>query len=436
MWLSNSYQNDGQTTIQRGLFDGNFADLTFINDEGGVTPGRPIFGVPESLFNEVAAGTADVGVNAVDPNFDIPSEWKVSGGLTWSFDIPGLGNDFTLQTDYIFTKENNAAHVTSANLAQIGTTATGAPLFARADFSDPDCVADPASADCTTVGINPFGDLDLLLTNTQGGRSHVLSTALSKQYAFDSGWDFDWTVGYAFVNAKDRSAMASSTAGSNYTNYATLDPRSPALATSNFEVPHRFTFQAGLSKAFFGDYLTKANLFGVVTQSRPYTFVFDGGNTFGAGGFDGQVPIYVPTGVDDPNVVFGSGFDTDAFFGTLEALDLMQFAGQHVPRNAFQSDWFSQWDLRLEQELPGVRDGHRAAAFVIIDNIGNLINDNWGVVNQASFPGMVELIELDGVNDAGQLLYSGFSAVTNDTIQNPVVNASVWEIRFGVRYEF
>jgi hypothetical protein len=158
--------------------------------------------------------------------------------------------------------------------------------------------------------------------------------------------------------------------------------------------------------------------------------------------------LYVPTGPADPNVIFRAGFDTTAFFNTITALGLDEYMGQIVPRNDFQSDWYSQWDLRIEQEIPGVFRGHKAAAFVVIDNIGNIINDKWGVVNQAGFPGSVSLVDLNEAvgcpecaagsrfGPTGQYVFTGFNNVNPASIQAPITNVSVWEIRFGVRYEF
>ena len=95
-----------------------------------------------------------------------------------------------------------------------------------------------------------------------------------------------------------------------------------------------------------------------------------------------------------------------------------------------------------------MRDGHRTKMFVVIDNIGNLLNDDWGVINQAGFPGEQDLVALDesvvnsqglvGINDAGQYVFDSVTGGVQETsdIFSPVPNASVWEIRFGVRYEF
>jgi hypothetical protein len=199
---------------------------------------------------------------------------------------------------------------------------------------------------------------------------------------------------------------------------------------------------------FSEDFRTRLSLFGVVTQSRPYSFVFGAsGDAFGDR-LDFRHLLYMPTGAADPNVIFAPTFNTANFFATASALGLDEYAGQIVSRNDFQSDWYSQWDLRFEQEIPSVFKDHVAKAFVIIDNVGNLLNSNWGVINQAGFPGSVSLVDINEATGCalcapgsafgpnGEIIFTGFNAVTPDSIQQPLVKPSLWSIRFGVKYEF
>lgn len=441
VWLSNSYQNDSRTTIQtyRGDVDSTVPGF-WGNDEGGMD--RPFYSVPNDQFAEVAMGAAaNAGVNAIDPNFEIPSQWKVALGFAYE-----IGDGYMLQVDGIYSDDKDAATITDATLVQIGTAPDGRPIYRSVDKSDPDCATSPEDAGvCSGRSRNQ----DFILGNNDGGKSKVISAALSKDYEIAGGTRANWTLAYAYTDAKDRNPMTSSVAFSNFVNFSTTDPNNPSLANSNYEVPHRFTLRAGIDFPIFGnDLFTKFDLFGVMSQSRPYSIVFeDAGDLFGDG-LDDRHLQYVPTGAGDPNVIFAPGFDTTGFFNVVSALGLDQYAGGVAPRNAFQSDWYSQWDLRIEQELPGLLDGHRAAAFVIIDNIGNLINDEWGVITQAGFPGRVQLASVNesigcaqcapgsALGPNGEYIFTDFNNVDPATIQSPITAASVWQIRFGLRYEF
>lgn len=441
VWLSNSFQNDSQRTFQS--YRGNVVDfdtLSWVNGDAG-NENTPFWGVLEDQFNEVAnASAANGGVNAVDPDFEIPSQWKAAIGATYSF-----WDDAVLQLDFIYTKDRAAAAIVDATLTQIATAPDGRPIYNRIDRADPLCVADITSAAC--IATDRSRAQDFILTNNDGGNQKVFSASLFKEHDFDNGVRANWGLGYAFTDAKDRNPMTSAVAFSNYVLFSTDDPNNPSLANSNYEVPHRFTVRGSVSYPFFGEYETRVSLFGQISQSRPYSFVFDdGGDVFGDE-LDGRHLLYVPTDASDPNVSFNPGFDTNAFFAQISRLGLDDYRGQIAPRNAFQSDWFSQWDLRIEQELPGLRDSHRTKMFVVIDNLGNLLNDEWGVINQAGFPGEQAVVSLDedvtnsdglvGINDAGQYVFDSFIPLADTSaIFSPVTNASVWEIRFGVKYEF
>src|SRR5690606_10956466 len=70
VWLANGYQNDGVTAVQ--LSQSN-VDLfsTPLSGEG-----RPLFDIPQNMYDSVTNANGDSAVNAVDPNFKLPKEWK------------------------------------------------------------------------------------------------------------------------------------------------------------------------------------------------------------------------------------------------------------------------------------------------------------------------------------------------------------------------
>ena len=415
VWLSNNYSNDGITNIQ--ISQGNVNIFTG-------TSGQPLFDIPDSLVTAVSTGTANVGVNALDPAFDIPAEWKFALGASWWLDLPVLGDGLRFDADLLYSKTQNAAIYKDLTLEQIDTMADGRPVYRPIDRSDPDCAVDPASAACSSRSFNN----DFLLTNTDGGEAIIGSFSVTQSY----DWGFDWTLGYAYTDAEDTSPMTSSVAFSNYANVAVFDPNNPDVATSNYEIPHRITLQLNYEKAFFGDYDTRFTLFGRANQGRSYSFAFSGddGDVFGDG-VDFRHLLYIPTGPTDPNVIFDPGFDTAAFFDFVRDNDLEQYAGGAVPRNSQDGDWWTKFDLRIEQELPGFMEGHRSSAFMVIENLGNLINDEWGILREASFPQSQGVVDVDRVGS--QYVFQDFFT---PALTSRVTDPSLWEIRVGLRYKF
>ncbi len=106
--------------------------------------------------------------------------------------------------------------------------------------------------------------------------------------------------------------------------------------------------------------------------------------------------------------------------------------GEIAGRNAQNADWFVKFNFKLTQEIPGFMDGHKGEAFFVIDNLTNMLNDDWGVLKKGPFVGS-RMIETD-IDAQGRYIYSDFNPNNaNTTVQR---DASLWEMRVGVRYTF
>jgi hypothetical protein len=227
--------------------------------------------------------------------------------------------------------------------------------------------------------------------------------------------------------------MTSSVAFSNYVNVSVSDPNDPGVARSNYNIKNRYTLVANYRRAFFGDNETKITLYGRANEGRPYSPVFvDGGFTFGDTLNDRHL-LYIPTGPADPNVVFAPGFDQAAFFAYLKKAGLSKYAGGIAPRNSIDGPWWHKFDLRISQELPSFIEGHKFSAFFMIENLGNLIDDDWGVMNEQAFPHNVQLVEFTLPTGATQYNYDTFVTPAGPA---RVADASLWEVRFGISYSF
>jgi outer membrane receptor for ferrienterochelin and colicin len=412
VWLTNSYQSNGLTNVQLretviernppppencGL--GVEFSLFDIPLSGS---GRPLYDIPQCQVDAVAFAQPNSGVNAVAPGFEIPKQWRASLGTSWTF-----GDGYLFNADLLLARSDDSATIIASTLVPVGPGPDG-----RIIYDD-------------TRAFNS----DYILTNVTGSdaRSTQLAFSLSKSYE-----NWDWSAGYAWTDAEDVNPMTSSVAFSNYASVAASDPNNPGLATSNYEIEHRFTFSVSYSAYWWGDNRTNFTFYGAQSSGRPFSYVYEGaGGVFGDD-VDGRHLVYVPSGPSDPNVVFGPNFDVDAFFAYAEATGLMKYAGGIAPRNAFNSSWWTTFDLRIEQELPGFKEGHKFAAYVVFKNLCNLINDEWCVLKETDFPLMREIISTGMTADRSQYLYNEFFAVR----PGRQVEASLWEIAVGLTYRF
>jgi len=405
VWVSNAYSNDGVTQIFAREFNiaGWESGTSSVFDLARVGNGPVVAAPPQALFDYVANqdtfGSPSFTV-AVDPNFDIPAEWKYALGVTWM-----APEDILVQADLLYTDKQDAPIYLEPARVVESVLFDGRPVY---------------------TGSNQT----FLLTNVDGDSGDALTLSIAATKEFDFGLDV--SLAYAYSDSTDVNPMTSSVAGSNYANFATFDPNNPGAQTSNYNIPHRFTLRLGYDKEFFSGYSTRFTLFGSANEGRglSYTFGEDFDDFVGDGrSGGGRQLIYVPL-VDDPNVIYGEDFDVGAFDAFVDSEGLSR--GRIMPRNSVNGDWWTKFDFRVSQDLPGFFDDHRASAFLVVENLGNLLNDDWGVLKQGNF--VSESVVDASVNENGQYVYNTFFGA--DQRENIQRGASLWEIRVGVSYKF
>jgi hypothetical protein len=402
VWISNSYSNDGVTNIGvRESSIPNFSAST-IFDIPLSGQGRPLYDIPQAMFDVVAntsITSGDGGVNATDPNFKMPHEWKFAVGGTYITE-----DDYVLTADLMYTKKKDSPILVDLSLSDSGADAPdGRPLYASN---------------------GRFDGYDLMLTNVKGsdGDSKVASFAVSKDYDFG----LDASLAYAFTRATDVSPMTSSTAGSNFNNVATANLNNPGVYTSDYETRHRFTLSLSYKQEFLDGYDTRFSLFGTANEGKPISYTYNNQKMFRDSN-DYRSLIYVPL-ENDPKVVYAEGFDLAGFNKLIEDEGLTR--GAIMDRNSSSADWWVKFDVRVEQQLPSFFEGHKASAFFVVENLGNLLNDDWGVFRQGSFVG--DDVISATINDQNQYVYSAYNA----SEQGINRGASLWEVRMGVKYKF
>ncbi|MEH6742344.1 TonB-dependent receptor [Hyphomonas sp.] len=403
VWISNNYSNNGVTLFEDRIRGGNINDYTYA---GGT--GSPFIDVPDSSIANVAAGVGSGPVNAIDPDFEIPSEWKYAFGAVMNYDSgnPMLGDNWTLMADILYSKTNEAALWQPVSWTQTGIAPDGRPTYAG-------------------------NTNDFLLTNTaEKGDSLVLSAGVAKDY--DNG--IDWSLSYAYTDADDANPMTSSVAFSNFSNFSTSNAFQPDLGTSDYEIAHRFNMTFNWEEEFITNYFTRLSVFGTANQGAPYSYTFGSNAMFSPFTRSTRELVYIPEGIADARI---SALSDPTAVAALNAFidssdNLKEYRGSIAPRNMAADDWWTKFDLKLTQELPGFREADRAEAFMTIENVGNLLNSDWGILREHGFPASAPLY--DAYIDNGQYVITSFNAdADRDSI---VTSPSLWQVHFGVKYKF
>lgn len=431
-----------------------------------VTPGN--VSIPDCIIaqQQAQAALGQGRTDAIDPNLVLPTAVRYNIGFNHQTDFRGAAggffDDWTIGVDYIHTINEDSLDFIDLTLTPIGTATDGRPTFNAVD---------PLRAGCDAVFVAPRtgfsgpadqlaqggacdsggDDQDILLTNVQGssGNSDVASIQLAKRFDYQvprlGDGAVSLNIGYAYTDVTDVNPLTSATSESNFEEVATAALNNSRVATASSFSENTVTLSARFEQDFFSDLTSALTLRYRGRSNDNFSLAFDsGGSDFGDSDNEDRNLLFIPT-LGDPNVTFATPEDEAGFnqFITEQGLDGLR--GSIIGRNTQRDPFFNDLDLRFEQELPTFLTNYlpdaRGLFFMDINNLLNLINDDRntfeftrrGDVNEA-VPVLDVLVNPDGTFllsdfDDRLLLENGANIDTN-------IRSSVWQIQFGVRFEF
>jgi hypothetical protein len=405
--------------------------------------------VPANLVAAVAAGTP-LAIDAIDPDFEIPSDWKASiridQGFDLKFDNLDLGSNYVASAQLLYSKSKDSfVWYEGAQVLQSPNNSFGVAPDGRTIYADLDALR---VSNRTILG------------NASGDESLVFTLSLANE--FDNGFGF--FTSYSYQDVEMITEGSSSRGISAFRGQLTSDRNFPEPRTSLYQIEHAFKFGLSYEKQFFADLTTRFDLFGQVNSGAPYTLTYDIGSTnalFGrAGNFESPYdnnPIYVPTS-GDSKVVYASTFDQAAFNSLIDSKGVDR--GQIHKVNSLSGPWQRRWDLKFQQELPGFLGDNRFKLEIDIQNVLNMLNSDWGTY--ANAPGFgqqaVVIADLVRASDVASVGVDAAPALTRDAPRTacttpgacvyrynrytprsdnlPSTSQSVWYAKIGLRYEF
>ena len=360
----------------------------------------------------------DVAVDAIAPDFDILSTWKYSIGAEYVF-----GDDWIVNADLVFSDVNDGYDIYEGRRTAIDSAPDGRPIY--------DLPADG----------------DYIVTNTSQGKSTILTTGLSK--VFDTSFGvLDLNLGYTWQDVEELRSYNRFVGFESYAMDPQTDLNNPSVAPSRYEVEHRITGTLRWQKELFGDNMTSVGMTYAGRSGRHYSYVFGSGPAAFGGTFladfgsEGDNPgsqlFYVPTGTSDPLVTGDPAFlaDLDSFISSEGCLDA--YRGSIAPRNSCEADWVNIVSLRLQQEIRVFGDSS-FDLFFDIENLGNLINDDWGQIATYTAPSNVAPASAAIVGGQYEYTPNASYVGTVDTVVPSQAVAripSVYRIQLGLRFRF
>jgi len=264
----------------------------------------------------------------------------------------------------------------------------------------------------------------------------------------NKSWDFglDAGVSYTYQDIKALSDMGTaltggSTASGTYGAQPVVDPNNPSYGTSSYEIRHNWKLNLDYQKAFAGDYKTRFSLFSEHRSGTPYSLTMnsnltDSRSLWGTTGTSNRYLLYVPNVSSinaDPAVTYASQAIYEQFRDYVVAKGLKQ--GAIVSKNNLRSPDYFKVDLHVEQELPVPFTGlARFRLFADVENLLNLINDDWGSFryNQPLSTVVNVACAVPNGSSCSQYRYTSFT----DPALTSQGRISLWSLRLGFRVEF
>ena len=302
---------------------------------------------------------------------------------------------------------------------------------------------------------NPQISNAFVLTNTDQGESYTFTAKLEKPAVRGLGG----MLGYTYGEARDIQSVAStvlanipSVGGQNYltTGWSDNDRRHRIVGYANYRINYGAEYGGA----------TEFTLGCVSNSGGKVSYIY--GNDLNG---DGQVNndlIFVPnrgTDLTFAPLTVGTGANAKTFTPEQQQAafetyingnsHLSERRGQYAERNGGVFPWLTRFDLSVMQEVyinVGKNSKRNALQFRIdILNFGNLINNKFGVGNQATAssgfavnPLSLASISADGTPSyrlATQVI-DGSTELLRDSFVKSINLDNVWQAQLGVRYIF
>ncbi|WP_372745357.1 carboxypeptidase regulatory-like domain-containing protein [Lutibacter sp.] len=340
----------------------------------------------------------------VDPDFKFPQVWRTSLGLDNK-----LENGIVISTDVSYTKDINGAHVQNWGLNTPSLTLNG--VDNRAIYADSD------------KGNNAY-----VFTNSDKGRT--FNGTVKAQKSFENG--LYTMLAYNYLNSKDVNSIEAEITGDAFDFNPILGNANDAnLAYSKYGDTHRIIGVVSKNWTYGSNdkWGTTISTFFEYAQGGRFNYTYAGDiNNDGSSLND---LIYVPTSTEISSMVFSGTGQAEAFDNFIEQDDYLSGRrGNYAERYGALAPWRGKWDVKILQDLKVSEDNTLQFSIDIL-NAGNLINSDWGLVQE---PTAVQPIGVS-VDASGNPTYT-FDPSLQETFVYNATLASRWQIQFGVRYSF
>ncbi|MFD2217276.1 TonB-dependent receptor [Hymenobacter bucti] len=391
-------------------------------------------------------------------NFRFPQTWKSS--LAVDAKLPG-GVVGTVEA--IVNREINAAIFRNANLvaptALNGNTASGTYPDARLIYPGTNSTKyvnalTPAGQPVptgTTTGTGAYNAI--VLDNASRGYYFSLTGKLDKQF----NRNLFGSLAYTYTDSKNLFDGGGDQPLSAWQSTATVNgANNLGLGYNGNTLPHRVIASLSYRAEYLGHLGTTFSFFYEGVSQGRYSYLYSSDfNRDGANADLIYIPnnpseitfVNIPTSATNATPLFTVQQQSDAFFAFIDQDPyLSKHKGQYAERNGAKLPWRNQIDVKVLQDIFTNIGGKRNSLQLSLDifNLGNLLNNNWGRIQQLTFNNTAILEPVSAPNTSATGARPTFRMtrdnVTNQllstTFRDAVTLSSTYYMQIGLRYSF
>ena len=372
-------------------------------------------GYPSTISPE--DGTVPSAIAAVDPNFKMPSVWKSSLAVDYSFKT---SFPFSVTAEGIFNKTINGVSISDWSIPSVGG-------FARFNGVD----NRPIYPSVYRTGTKAF-----VLENTSRGYGWIANITLNAQ---PTQW-MNLMAAYTHTVAKDVTGMPGSNAESAFTYVPTVEgPNNIKLHNSQYTTPDRLVASV-TAKDKSGNHYSL--IYEGWRGGANYSFMTT--NDINGDGYNYDA-IYVPTDNDvaSNQFRFVSEDDKTRFMDYVHSNSyLKNQQGKYAEAYSVYSPWVNRIDFSYKHDFVIKTNKTKNTLQLSFDvkNVMNLFNSSWGVAKYLNpeIGSEARIIKYEGVDAEGVATFSTPSSINGNT-QTFTPSYSLgqtWYAMVGIKYIF
>ena len=376
----------------------------------------------------------NTSITGIASDFKLPQVFKTSMAIDYEPD--DLAFPMSASVEGIYNKDINAVYIENYN--QMNDDAAGR-------FSGADNRVNYNGVASVQPKVSKSGGA-MVISNTNKGYSWSLGGTLRAEPIYGLKTEIAY-IHQVSMSVQDMKGSALNSAWSNDVNVNS--PNELVLRPSAYVIPDKLsamvTYHVGYAKNKFMS--TEIGLFYTGYTAGTYSYTYT--NDMNGDGITNDL-IWIPANKEDvkfvDNGTITAAEQQQAFWDFVnQDKYLSSHKGEYADANAARMPWLNRFDLHLAQNFNvGAMRGSKRSNETLqlsldIMNVGNLLNNSWGVMQTPSACNNAKLLEYKGTDAEGCpqfTMVKNNEGLVSKTFDMDKSNSNCWYLQLGVKLIF